>query len=157
MPTARGDHGRFESLVARTESRRVLHILTAILFLTFLDTTIMRRRTGRSPGYASHLGLRPSVDRQCVRPCVRQSDAGIRHLGDRIGRKKVMLGGVAVFIVGSSWGMGVDIDADEQPDDRWGAIEAAREVSAELFFRIFPSSPFPVSNGFAIRDSFAPG
>ncbi len=93
-----------ESLVARTESRRVLHILTAILFLTFLDTTIM------SVALADlQATLHTSVsDLQWIVNAYALVFASLMlafgTLGDRIGRKKVMLGGVAVFIVGSLLG-----------------------------------------------------
>ncbi len=93
-----------EIIVSRVGSRRVLYTLTAILFLTFLDTTIM------SVALADlQATLHTSVsDLQWVINAYALVFASLMlafgTLGDRIGRKKVMLSGVAVFIAGSLFG-----------------------------------------------------
>lgn len=93
-----------ESLVSRAGARRGLYILTAILFLTFLDTTIM------SVALADlQATLHTSVsDLQWIVNAYALVFASLMlafgTLGDRAGRKKVMLGGVVVFIAGSLFG-----------------------------------------------------
>jgi EmrB/QacA subfamily drug resistance transporter len=93
-----------ESLVARAGSRRVLYILTAILFLTFLDTTIMSVALAdlQATLHTSVSDLQWIINAYAL--VFASLMLGFGTLGDRIGRKKVMLGGVVVFIAGSLFG-----------------------------------------------------
>ncbi|MCX8032175.1 MAG: MFS transporter [Thermoleophilia bacterium] len=93
-----------DALEFRVGTRRVLITLTAILFLTFLDTTIL------SVGlYDLQSTLHTSVsDLQWIVNAYALVFASFMlafgTLGDRLGRKRVMLGGLVVFIAGSLFG-----------------------------------------------------
>ncbi len=93
-----------ETIVSRASERRVLFTLTAILFLTFLDTTIMSVAL-----FDLQATLHASVsDMQWIINGYALVFASLMMifgtLGDRIGRKRVMLAGVVVFIAGSLFG-----------------------------------------------------
>ena len=93
-----------ESLVSRASSRRVLYILTAILFLTFLDTTIMSVALF---DLQETLGASISEMQWIVNAYALVFASlmlAFGTLGDRVGRKRVMLGGLVVFIAGSLYG-----------------------------------------------------
>ncbi|MGH9087192.1 MAG: MFS transporter, partial [Acidimicrobiales bacterium] len=92
-PVAPGDGGR---------SSRRLAVICAVLFLTFLDNTIISAtlasiQTTLSPGVA---GLQWVIDGFMLTFAVLMLTGGT--LGDLFGRKRIMLGGVALFCVGSS-------------------------------------------------------
>jgi EmrB/QacA subfamily drug resistance transporter len=84
--------------------RRVLATLSAILFLTFLDTTIVAVALADVQSRL-HAGV---ADLQWVVNGYALTFAGLMlgmgTLGDRLGRKRVMLGGLGVFIAGSLFG-----------------------------------------------------
>jgi EmrB/QacA subfamily drug resistance transporter len=84
--------------------RLVLFTLTAILFLTFLDTTIMSVAAVDLQGtlHTSVSDLQWIVNAYAL--VVAALMLAFGTLGDRLGRKRVMLGGVAVFIAGSLFG-----------------------------------------------------
>jgi EmrB/QacA subfamily drug resistance transporter len=93
-----------ETSMSKRRSRLVLFIITAILFLTFLDTTIMS---------VAAVDLQETLhttvpDLQWIINAYALLFAALMMafgtLGDRIGRKRVMLGGVAVFVAGSLLG-----------------------------------------------------
>jgi len=93
-----------DAIVTRAGSRRVLLTLTAILFLTFLDTTIMSVAL-----YDLQSTLHTSVQElQWIVNAYALVFASLMlafgTLGDRLGRKRVMLGGLVVFIAGSLYG-----------------------------------------------------
>ena len=85
-------------------SRRVLATLTGILFLTFLDTTIMSVSM-ENMQFSLHVSV---TSLQWVVNAYALVFASLMlafgGLGDRLGRKRVMLAGVAVFIAGSVLG-----------------------------------------------------
>jgi EmrB/QacA subfamily drug resistance transporter len=90
--------------VAKLTSRRALVTISAILFLTFLDTTILS--VALSDLQAT---LHTTVsDLQWVVNAYALLFASLMlafgTLGDRLGRKRVMLFGVAVFVAGSLFG-----------------------------------------------------
>jgi EmrB/QacA subfamily drug resistance transporter len=90
--------------VSRRRARLVLFTITAILFLTFLDTTIMS-----VAAVNLQETLQTSVsDLQWIINAYALLFAALMlafgTLGDRIGRKKVMLAGLAVFAAGSLFG-----------------------------------------------------
>jgi len=93
-----------ESVGSKIGSRRVLLILTAILFLTFLDTTIMSVAAVdlQETLHTSVSDLQWIVNGYALMFAALMLAFGT--LGDRWGRKKVMLGGVIVFIGGSIFG-----------------------------------------------------
>ncbi|MCE5254060.1 MAG: MFS transporter [Actinomycetia bacterium] len=93
-----------ESLVSRAGSRRVLYILTAILFLTFLDTTIMSVALAdlQATLHTTVSELQWIINAYAL--VFASLMLAFGTLGDRIGRKKVMLGGVVVFTAGSLFG-----------------------------------------------------
>jgi EmrB/QacA subfamily drug resistance transporter len=95
-----------EAIVAVSKKRAwlVLFTITTILFLTFLDTTIMS-----VAAYDLQQTLHTSVsDLQWIINAYALLFAVLMlafgTLGDRIGRKKVMLAGVVVFAAGSLFG-----------------------------------------------------
>ena len=85
-------------------SRRALTTLSGILFLTFLDTTIMSVALAdmQATLHAGVSSLQWVVNGYALVFAAFMLAAGT--LGDRLGRKKVMLFGVAVFIAGSLLG-----------------------------------------------------
>jgi EmrB/QacA subfamily drug resistance transporter len=90
--------------VSKRRSRLVLFTITAILFLTFLDTTIMS-----VAAVNLQETLQTSVsDLQWIINAYALLFAALMlafgTLGDRVGRKKVMLAGLAVFAAGSLFG-----------------------------------------------------
>jgi EmrB/QacA subfamily drug resistance transporter len=92
------------AVVSKRRSRLVLFTITAILFLTFLDTTIMS-----VAAVNLQETLQTSVsDLQWIINAYALLFAALMlsfgTLGDRVGRKKVMLGGLAVFAAGSLFG-----------------------------------------------------
>ena len=84
--------------------RPALATLTAVLFLTFLDTTIVSVALADVQS-SLHAGV---AQLQWVVNGYALTFAGLMlamgTLGDRLGRKRVMLGGLAVFIGGSLFG-----------------------------------------------------
>lgn len=90
-----------DSVFPRTGSRRVLIVLTGILFLTFLDTTIMSvaLENLQATLHTSISDLQWIVNAYALLFASLMFPFGT--LGDRFGRKKVMLGGAGVFVVGS--------------------------------------------------------
>jgi EmrB/QacA subfamily drug resistance transporter len=92
------------AVVSKRRSRWVLFTITAILFLTFLDTTIMS-----VAAVNLQETLQTSVsDLQWIINAYALLFAALMlafgTLGDRIGRKKVMLAGLAIFAAGSLFG-----------------------------------------------------
>ena len=92
------------AVVSKRRSRLVLFTITAILFLTFLDTTIMS-----VAAVNLQETLQTSVsDLQWIINAYALLFAALMlafgTLGDRLGRKKIMLGGLAVFAAGSLFG-----------------------------------------------------
>ena len=85
-------------------SRRALTTISVILFLTFLDTTIMSVALAdmQATLHAGVSSLQLVVNGYALVFAAFMLAAGT--LGDRLGRKKVMLFGVAVFIAGSLLG-----------------------------------------------------
>ena len=85
-------------------SRRALTTISVILFLTFLDTTIMSVALAdmQATLHAGVSSLQWVVNGYALVFAAFMLAAGT--LGDRLGRKKVMLFGVAVFIAGSLLG-----------------------------------------------------
>jgi EmrB/QacA subfamily drug resistance transporter len=93
-----------ETVAPKAGSRRALFTLTAILFLTFLDTTIMS-----VAAVDLQATLHTSVpDLQWIVNAYALLFASLMlafgTLGDRLGRKRVMLAGVGVFMAGSVFG-----------------------------------------------------
>ena len=93
-----------EPVVSKRRAWLVLFTITAILFLTFLDTTIMS-----VAAVDLQETLQTSVsDLQWIINAYALTFAALMlpfgTLGDRVGRKKVMLGGIAVFAAGSLFG-----------------------------------------------------
>jgi EmrB/QacA subfamily drug resistance transporter len=88
----------------RSGSRRALATICAILFLTFLDTTIMSVALAdvQASLHAGVSSLQWVVNGYALVFASLMLAAGT--LGDRLGRKRVMLAGVAVFIAGSAFG-----------------------------------------------------
>jgi EmrB/QacA subfamily drug resistance transporter len=93
-----------QTIVARAGARKVLLTLTAILFLTFLDTTIMSvaLRDLQATLHTSISELQWIINAYALLFAALMLAFGT--LGDRLGRKKVMLGGLVVFIAGSIFG-----------------------------------------------------
>ena len=102
-PTARsaGDIGAAATPGGR---RPALATLTAILFLTFLDTTIVSVALAdvQSSLHAGVSQLQWVVNGYAL--TFASLMLGMGMLGDRLGRKRVMLGGLGVFIGGSLFG-----------------------------------------------------
>ncbi len=90
----------------RTNNRegRALAAVCAVLFLTFLDTTIVSVALGdvQSTLHAGVTSLQWVVNAYALLFASLMLTGGT--LGDRFGRKKLMLGGVAVFAAGSLLG-----------------------------------------------------
>ncbi len=93
-----------ETGVTQGSARRALYTLCAILFLTFLDTTIMSVALAdvQSTMYAGVTTLQWVVNAYALLFASLMLAFGT--LGDRLGRKRVMLFGVAVFVAGSVFG-----------------------------------------------------
>ncbi|MCL5735515.1 MAG: MFS transporter [Actinobacteria bacterium] len=91
-------------IFARLGSRRALLTLSAILFLTFLDTTIMSVALEdlQLTLHTTVSQLQWIVNGYALLFAALMLAFGT--LGDRYGRRKVMLAGVAVFVVGSIFG-----------------------------------------------------
>ncbi len=88
----------------RSSRGRALASVCAVVFLTFLDTTIVSVALGsvQSDLHAGVAGLQWVVSAYALVFAALLLTGG--SLGDRFGRKKLMLGGVAVFAVGSLLG-----------------------------------------------------
>jgi EmrB/QacA subfamily drug resistance transporter len=93
-----------ETVVARVGSRRALITLSAILFLTFLDTTILSVALSdlQATLHTTVSEIQWVVNAYALLFASLMLAFGT--LGDRLGRKRVMLFGVAVFVVGSVFG-----------------------------------------------------
>jgi EmrB/QacA subfamily drug resistance transporter len=93
-----------ELVPSRSGSRRALATISAILFLTFLDTTIMSVALAdvQASLHAGVSSLQWVVNGYALMFASLMLAAGT--LGDRLGRKRVMLAGVAVFTAGSAFG-----------------------------------------------------
>ena len=93
-----------EAISSLRGSRRTLTTISIILFLTFLDTTIMSVALADMQGtlHAGVSSLQWVVNGYALVFAAFMLAAGT--LGDRLGRKKVMLFGVTVFIAGSLLG-----------------------------------------------------
>ena len=93
-----------EAFRSRARANKVLFLLTAILFLTFLDTTIMSVAAVDLQGtlHTSVSDLQWIINGYALMFAALMLAFGT--LGDRLGRKRVMLGGVVVFIAGSVFG-----------------------------------------------------
>ena len=93
-----------ELVLPRRGSRRALATISAVLFLTFLDTTIMAVALAdvQSSLHAGVSSLQWVVNGYALVFAGLMLAAGT--LGDRMGRKRVMLAGVAVFTAGSAFG-----------------------------------------------------
>ncbi len=93
-----------ETIMSKAGSRRVLITLTAILFLTFLDTTIMSVALAdlQATLHTSVQELQWIINGYALMFASLMLAFGT--LGDRLGRKRVMLGGAVVFVAGSIFG-----------------------------------------------------
>jgi EmrB/QacA subfamily drug resistance transporter len=93
-----------ELALSRRGSRHALATVSAILFLTFLDTTIMSVALAdvQSSLHAGVSSLQWVVNAYAL--MFASLMLGVGTLGDRLGRKRVMLCGVAVFVAGSLLG-----------------------------------------------------
>jgi EmrB/QacA subfamily drug resistance transporter len=93
-----------ETVIAKKKARRALATLCAILFLTFLDTTIMSVALAdvQTTLHAGVTQLQWVVNAYALTFASLMLAFGT--LGDRLGRKRVMLFGVAVFVAGSVFG-----------------------------------------------------
>ena len=91
-------------IFARLGSRRALLTLSCILFLTFLDTTIMSVALEdlQATLHTTVSDLQWIVNAYALLFAALMLAFGT--LGDRLGRRKVMLGGVAIFVAGSVLG-----------------------------------------------------
>src|ERR1035437_7925248 len=89
---------------AQRDRRPALLTLSAVLFLTFLDTTIVSVALAdvQSSLHAGVSQLQWVVNGYAL--TFASLMLGMGMLGDRLGRKRVMLGGLGVFIVGSLLG-----------------------------------------------------
>ena len=102
---ARGEVEEGGGLAAAPRGRRpALATLTAVLFLTFLDTTIVSVALAdvQANLHAGVSALQWVVNGYAL--TFASLMLGMGMLGDRWGRKRVMLGGLAVFIAGSLFG-----------------------------------------------------
>lgn len=93
-----------DAIRSRAGANKVLILLTAVLFLTFLDTTIMSVAAVDLQGtlHTSVSDLQWIINGYALMFAALMLAFGT--LGDRLGRKRVMLGGVVVFIAGSVFG-----------------------------------------------------
>lgn len=93
-----------EPLLAKDRPRRALLTLTGILFLTFLDTTIMSVALLdlQETLHADVSQMQWIVNAYAL--LFASAMLAFGTLGDRLGRKRVMLSGVVVFIAGSLLG-----------------------------------------------------
>ena len=93
-----------EEVVPKAHPRLVLVVLTAILFLTFLDTTIMSVALEdlQATLHTSISQLQWIINAYALLFASLMLAFGVA--GDRHGRKKVMLAGAGVFIAGSIFG-----------------------------------------------------
>jgi len=93
-----------DSVFPSVGSRRVLLVLTGILFLTFVDTTIMSVALENLQGtlHTSISDLQWIINAYALMFASLMFPFGT--LGDRLGRKKVMLGGAGLFVAGSLFG-----------------------------------------------------
>src|SRR5450759_2499334 len=92
-------------MAAAERGRRLaLATLSAVLFLTFLDTTIVSVALAdvQSSLHAGVSSLQWVVNGYAL--TFASLMLGMGMLGDRLGRKRVMLGGLGVFIAGSLCG-----------------------------------------------------
>ena len=91
-------------VLSRRGSRRALATISAILFLTFLDTTIMSVALAdvQASLHAGVSSLQWVINGYALVFASLMLAAGT--LGDRLGRKRVMLAGVAIFAAGSAFG-----------------------------------------------------
>ena len=62
-----------------TRPRLSLAVLSLVLFVTFLDNTIVATALAEHPDRFECRSQRPAMDRQCVRPHLRGADAHFRH------------------------------------------------------------------------------
>ena len=102
---ARGEVEEGGGLASAARGRRpALATLTAVLFLTFLDTTIVSVALAdvQANLHAGVSALQWVVNGYAL--TFASLMLGMGMLGDRWGRKRVMLGGLAVFIAGSLFG-----------------------------------------------------
>ena len=93
-----------EPEVSKKRAWFVLFTITAILFLTFLDTTIMSVAAVnlQETLQTSVADLQWIINAYAL--CFAALMLAFGTLGDRVGRKKVMLGGIVVFAAGSLFG-----------------------------------------------------
>lgn len=93
-----------ETVVSKVNVRRALYTLCGILFLTFLDTTILSVALAdvQATLYAGVTSLQWVVNAYAL--VFASLMLAFGTLGDRLGRKRVMLFGVAVFVAGSVFG-----------------------------------------------------
>jgi len=91
-------------IFSRLGSRRALVTLSAILFLTFLDTTIMSVALAdlQATLHTALSEIQWIVNAYALLFAALMLTFGT--LGDRLGRKRVMLAGVVVFVAGSIFG-----------------------------------------------------
>jgi len=96
--------GVAETVLAKVGSRRALITLSGILFLTFLDTTIMSVALEdlQATLHTSVSEIQWVVNGYALLFASLMLAFGT--LGDRLGRKRVMLFGVVVFVAGSVFG-----------------------------------------------------
>jgi EmrB/QacA subfamily drug resistance transporter len=93
-----------ETVLSKVGSRRALITLSVILFLTFLDTTIMSVALSdlQATLHTTVSEIQWIVNAYALLFASLMLAFG--SLGDRVGRRRVMLFGVAVFVVGSVFG-----------------------------------------------------
>ncbi|MFH0916863.1 MAG: MFS transporter [bacterium] len=93
-----------ETVIPREGSRRAMVTLSAILFLTFLDTTILSVALSdlQATLHTTVSEIQWVVNAYALLFASLMLAFGT--LGDRLGRKRVMLFGVAVFVAGSVFG-----------------------------------------------------
>lgn len=96
--------GSVDFIFAKLGHRRALVTLSAILFLTFLDTTILSVTLAdlQATLHTSVSELQWVVNAYALLFAALMLAFGT--LGDRLGRRRMMLGGVAVFVAGSLLG-----------------------------------------------------
>ena len=93
-----------ETVLSRARSRRALITLCGVLFLTFLDTTIMSVALSdlQATLHTTVSEIQWIVNAYALMFASLMLAFGT--LGDRLGRRRVMLFGVAVFVAGSVFG-----------------------------------------------------
>ena len=93
-----------ETVMTKEGSRRALYTLSAILFLTFLDTTILSVALEdlQATLHTTVADLQWVVNGYAL--VFASLMLAFGTLGDRLGRKRVMLFGVVVFVAGSIFG-----------------------------------------------------